>query len=168
MLFKFMTSCFKGPGWTRHTWRSFLTSPWPANIVLKASIQTLTIIGWNLYLKSTGIECCFLLRNYCSILLISHSLPPGLISTTYTCNILRRDDSADSGVSASRKRPGVSASGKRPGGGWGISLVILGIAIADRSTAKTKPIKELILHSWKMSALSNKMTVLYPAQIFCV
>ena len=62
----------------------------------------------------------------------------------------------------------VSASRKRPGGGWGISLVILGIAIADRSTAKTKPIKELILHTWKMSALSNEITVLYPAQIFCL
>ena len=145
-----MTSCFKGPGWTRHRLRSI-------NIVFKTPIQSLTIVEWKCVSMVKGIECCFLLCNYCWILLISHSLPLGLISAIYM--ILRRGGSADSWVSASRKRPG---------GGWGISLVILGIAIADRSTAKTKPIKELILHTWKMSALSNEMTVLYPAQRFSV
>ena len=135
-----MTSCFKGPGWTRHTWRSFLTSPWPANIVLKASIQTLTIVGRNLYLKSKGIEYCFLLRNYCWILLISHSLPLGLISTILIIYYVVVIPPIVGFRHPGRGR-GVSASGKRPGGGWGISLVMLGIAIADRSTAKTKPIK---------------------------
>ena len=87
--------------------------------------------------------------------MVSHSLPLGLISTIIYYFVVVPPI-------VGFLHPGRG----RVGGGELAYLVILGIAIANRSAAKTKPIKELILHTWKMSALSNETTVLYPAQRF--